>query len=172
MHLTDNTYHLSSMLNAQCMMYEEFVPLYPHVSITYCTYNSLVKKMKISFAKLGQAECETCLEQISHQHHENTRYNAIKEISDLINVLINDVNCRSMSCQVCYDYEKHLERAIIARSEYMNDSNSYIFRKDETIQSVDMQKVIMLTRMPGVKRAVFTKRIVAFNITFAPLGGR
>ena len=98
--------------------------------------------------------------------------NAIKEISDLINVLINDVNCRSMSCQVCYDYEKHLERAIIARSEYMNDSNSYIFRKDETIHSVYMQKVIMLSRMPGVKRAVFTKRIVAFNMTFAPLGGR
>ena len=26
--------------------------------------------------------------------------------------------------------------------------------------------------MPGVKRAVFTRRIVAFNMTFAPLGGR
>ena len=35
-----------------------------------------------------------------------------------------------------------------------------------------MQKVIMLPCMPGVKRCVFTKRIVAFNMTFAPLGGK
>ena len=37
--------------------------------------------------------------------------------------------------------------------------------------SVDMQKVVMLPRLPGVKCAVFTKRIVVFNETFAALGG-
>ena len=35
---------------------------------------------------------------------------------------------------------------------------------------VDIHKVIMLPRMPGVKTAVFTKRLVTFCGTFAPLG--
>ena len=48
----------------------------------------------------------------------------------------------------------------------------FLPEKGKVMQAVDMQKVIMLPRMPGVKRAVFTRRIVAFNMTFAPLGGR
>jgi len=36
--------------------------------------------------------------------------------------------------------------------------------------SVDMQKVIMLPRLPGVKTCVFTWRLVAFHETFAPRG--
>ena len=36
--------------------------------------------------------------------------------------------------------------------------------------SVDLEKVIMLPRLPEVKTVVFTKRIVAYNLTFAPLG--
>ena len=47
-----------------------------------------------------------------------------------------------------------------------------ICRSQEMVNvTVDMQKVIMLPRMPGIKRAVFMRRIVAFNITFASLGG-
>ena len=42
---------------------------------------------------------------------------------------------------------------------------------DELIASVDMQKVIMLPWIPGLKVAVFCKGIVIFNETFAPLGG-
>ena len=30
----------------------------------------------------------------------------------------------------------------------------------------------MLSRLPGIKTCVFTKRIIAFNETFAPLGGK
>ena len=40
----------------------------------------------------------------------------------------------------------------------------------ELVVSVDMQKVIMLPRIPGLKVVVFCKRIVIFNETFAPLG--
>ena len=36
--------------------------------------------------------------------------------------------------------------------------------------SVDMQKVIMLPRLPGLKQAIFCKRLVLFNETFAPVG--
>lgn len=41
---------------------------------------------------------------------------------------------------------------------------------DTVIRSVDLQKVIMLPRMPGVKTAVFTRRITAFHETFAMVG--
>jgi hypothetical protein len=38
------------------------------------------------------------------------------------------------------------------------------------VRSVDMQKVIMLPHMPGVKTALFTRRIVAYHETFANMG--
>ena len=37
------------------------------------------------------------------------------------------------------------------------------------VRSVDLQKVIMLPRLPGVKSVCFTKRIIAFHLTFAPI---
>ena len=40
------------------------------------------------------------------KHRENTRDNANKEISDLI----NDVDCRLASCQVCYDRRDFSEK--------------------------------------------------------------
>ena len=42
---------------------------------------------------------------------------------------------------------------------------------DDVIKvAVDMQKVIMLPRIPGVKTVIFTKRIIVFHMTYAPLG--
>ena len=60
----------------------------------------------------------------------------------------------------------------MARSEYKNDANLYKPAKGEAMAAVAMQKVVMLPRMPRVKKAIFTKRLIAFLITFAPLGGR
>ena len=34
----------------------------------------------------------------------------------------------------------------------------------------DLQKVILLSRLPGYKRSVVTPRLFAFNMTFAPIG--
>lgn len=44
--------------------------------------------------------------------------------------------------------------------------------KDTVCLSVDMQKVIMLPGITGVKAALFTKRLIVFHETFAPLGGQ
>ena len=38
------------------------------------------------------------------------------------------------------------------------------------VVSFDMQKVIMLPGLPGLKQAIFYKRLVLFNETFAPIG--
>ena len=35
-----------------------------------------------------------------------------------------------------------------------------------------MQKVIMLPRLAGLKQAIFCKRLISFNETFAPVGGK
>ena len=43
---------------------------------------------------------------------------------------------------------------------------------DNTKFSVDLQKVVMIPRMPGCKTVAFTRRIIAFNETFAPLGSK
>ena len=40
------------------------------------------------------------------------------------------------------------------------------------VMSVDMQKVIMLLCLPGLKQAIFCKWLVLFNEKFAPLGGK
>ena len=54
-----------------------------------------------------------------------------------------------------------MEPGNMSRSEYRNDSNLYTPR--DSLTAVDMQKVIMLPSMTGVKRAVFTRRIVAYQ---------
>ncbi|KAJ8346822.1 hypothetical protein SKAU_G00282230 [Synaphobranchus kaupii] len=62
-------------------------------------------------------------------------------------------------------WEEHKGRAEAGRHHYRADAERK--EADLTIRSVDLQKVIMLPRMPGVKTAVFTKRISAFHETFA-----
>ena len=38
--------------------------------------------------------------------------------------------------------------------------------------SVDMQNDIMLSRLAGLKQAIFYKQLVLFNEAFAPVGGK
>ena len=52
--------------------------------------------------------------------------------------------------------------------DYTNDKSKDT--EDEVIFSADMQKVIMLPFMQGIKTCAFTRRLVTFHQTFAPLG--
>ena len=66
---------------------------------------------------------------------------------------------------------RHDEIADSVRIEYQkyvkkNESSS----SDTAYYSADMQKVVMLPRIPASKLAIFTKRMVAFHETFAPIG--
>ena len=64
----------------------------------------------------------------------------------------------------------HLQKAKISRKMYQLDVER---NKDgnQKYFSVDMQKIIMLPHLPGLKTAVFT-RILVINETIAPLGGK
>jgi len=72
-------------------------------------------------------------------------------------------------CEKDADWEAHFSRAKMARASYQADA-SLDLSADYSIRSVDMQKVIMLPRIPGNKTAVFTRRIIAFHETFAVVG--
>ena len=112
--------------------------------VCYETYRSQVAKMNISFVNLGEDECEVC-----------TQCNQVHEHSD------NEIT----------NWNEHIEKGGIARRHYRFDSEEPC-ESSTAHFSVDLQKVIMLPRLPGIKTCVFTKRIIAFNETFAPLGGK
>ena len=137
--------YLSSELTVQGM-YEDFVQKNPDQSFKYQFYRKIVADQNISFTKLGEEQCETCLEKEKHMHE-------------------NEVE----NCSVCSDWKKHIENARIARTKYREDAGKE-WTDGTAYMSCDMQKVIMMPRMPGVKSAVFTRRVVLFHETFAPLG--
>ena len=64
---------------------------------------------------------------------------------------------------------RHITKAMDARKLYREDVENK-WPDDVSARSVDLQKVIMLPRMPRVKAPVFTKRIIGFHETFASLG--
>ena len=59
--------------------------------------------------------------------------------------------------------------ANISRLEYKKDGLAQ-HEKGELVVSTDMQKVVMLPRLPGLKQAIFCRRLVVFHQTFAPIG--
>ena len=70
----------------------------------------------------------------------------------------------------CVDFELHIKTATEARERYREEKNGE-WTDNEKVVSVDMQIVIMLLRLPGLKVVVSCKRVVVFNETFAPVGG-
>ena len=69
----------------------------------------------------------------------------------------------------CVKWREHIERARVSRKHYQDDG-ALIHDDNTALMSVDMQKVLMLPRLPRVKTCVFTRRLVAFHETFAPIG--
>jgi len=127
-------------------MYNDFVE--KHAKVSYQTYRRVVSSMNISFVKLGEEECEECMLHESHQHVDRDA---------------------TEDCTECIKWKEHIERARVSRKHYQDDGEC-ILEDDTCIMSVDMQKVQMLPRLPGVKTCVFTRRLVAFHETFAPIG--
>ena len=129
-------------------MYDDF-KLRHGRTCSYDLYRMVVKEMRISFTKLGHEECEICE---SFNFHDR---NHKKENLDA-------------ACEMCKKWKLHIEKANASRCEYQKDKNAQ--NPNMPVFSADLQKVIMLPRMDTFKSVVFTKRIIAFNETFAPLG--
>ena len=74
-------------------------------------------------------------------------------------------------CERCELQEEHLNRAKISRDEYRKDVERNNCGSESFFCSMDMQKIIMLPHLPGIKTALLTRRILMINQTIAPLGG-
>ena len=64
---------------------------------------------------------------------------------------------------------RHNELQMTARKHYNTDFEYYKNRDNTKIYAVDMQKVLLLPRMPDIKESFFLSKMVVFNETFASL---
>lgn len=127
-------------------MHNDFLNKYKdHKSVSYDVYRKEIKKMGISFAKLGHEECETCEEWKLHGHQE---------------IEIN--------CDVCSKWKSHKDAADEARAFYQKQKAD--LDAETLIVSGDMQKIIMLPRVDTFKKVVFTRRLIAYHESFVPVG--
>ncbi|KAI4821747.1 hypothetical protein KUCAC02_007331 [Chaenocephalus aceratus] len=117
---------------------------------SYESYRKAVKSLNISVTKLGEEQCESCLLQEQH-------------------VKADHQGEAAANCPQCEKWQIHKDSATESRLHYQSDAERD-WPEDTSTRSVDLQKVIMLPRMPGVKSAVFTRRIVAYHETFASVG--
>jgi len=72
-------------------------------------------------------------------------------------------------CDTCLQWRNHIEKAREARKLYRQDADAN-WTDDYSVRSADMQKIMLIPRMPGYKTAAFTSRVVAFYETFALMG--
>ena len=134
-------------------MHKDFLQKNPNMTCSYEVYRTEVKKMCISFTKLGHEECELC-EAFSLHSAEHTRDNL------------------NQTCDVCIKWQNHIRKAGESRQEYRNDSATENCNSSHVMFSADLQKVIMLPRMESIKTVLFTHRIMTFNESFVPLGDK
>ena len=81
--------------------------------------------------------------------------------------VVSAMNAR-LNCNFCKLHKIHIGRATETKIAYKIDSEKINCTK-EAFFSVDLQKVIMLPRLPGVKTVAFIRPIIAYNETYAPL---
>lgn len=135
------------------MMYDDFKMKHRNFC-SYDLYRSVVQEMDISFAKLGHEQCEGC-EQFALHNLAHTVYK------------LDPV------CDECRKWDVHNKKSKVSRGEYRKDRDIMQSENSDSsmiIFSADLQKVIMLQRIYVFKTVLFTRRIIAFNESFVPLG--
>ena len=146
-------------------MHKDFITCYPDDRVSYCCYRNKVKNLNVSFVKLGEEECKVCEMHISHLKEEHM-------LSEIQHTQSTDGRKNKkvfLNCAKCETFQKHIITATEARSSYQNEKVRVV-QSNKMVVSVDMQKVIMLARLPGLKQTVFCERLALFNESFAPVG--
>ena len=146
---TPNRLYLPHGLTVKSM-HENFKETNTETTADYTTYLRRVNALNISFAQLGEEEWEVCI-RLERSTHSRTA----------------DDECDA-TCEVSNEKKEHLTIATEARNSYKSDGA--MVSPDTVVRSVDLQKVVMLPRLPGLKTACFTRRLVAFHLMYAPIG--
>ena len=145
--------------------------------LSYVSYTRELKSQNISFAKLGNEECEICDEHQLHVVANDVQTRRNDESDDVERVKKNGKIkkqnkierriCDKVICDKCSLWLSHKERYDGTRSAFDKDCAK---SEDDTLYlSGDMQKVILIPRLPGYKVCLFTKRVVVINQSFAPI---
>ena len=103
-------------------------------------------------------ECESCIEHGLHLNDVNNHDGAVND---------------NESCEACLYHEQNLQLAnlqlvILSRQQYRKDRDSP--EEGMCYISSDMQKVIMIPRIPGCKTVIFQPRLTVYHQTFSPHG--
>ena len=98
----------------------------------------MISAMNISFAKLSEEQCETC---IIYESYSDRGLNVVKGIEYTLQKLINKVECKVDECKQCNEFDAHKLKANIARERYSKDKEGN--NKNSVTMSIDMQKVIV-----------------------------
>ena len=130
-------------------MHSLFLENHPNLQVGYDSYRKRVVAKGISFAKLGVEECEQCMAFKLHEHSQPQE---------------------NPDCDSCKIQLEHKRNYVSGRIHYKKDAEEDPDEGTTIYVAADMQKVIMLPSMPGVKSCVFVNRLVAYHETFAPLG--
>lgn len=152
------------------MMYDDYTAKNCYKKVSYEYYRKEVRAKNISFTTLGNEECENCT---LFYNHASTCNNC-NYLKPSKRQKIDNINVNEGTENECNDYivwKNHIQKASKARNHYRIDKTKTV--NDEIIiVSADMQKVVMLPRLKGLKTAIFCKRLIAFNETFANIGSK
>ncbi|XP_039288678.1 uncharacterized protein LOC111055158 isoform X2 [Nilaparvata lugens] len=137
------------------VMHNDFIETHKNLNCSYELYRNVISEMKISFVKLGHEECERCE---TFQKHDVSH---AKEPDE-------------KNCLVCQNYSLHKKKYEQARKSY-NESATFCKSIEYTettvvVYSMDLQKVLMLPQIEQFKECLFTRRIIALNESFVPVG--
>lgn len=127
-------------------MHEDFKLKNPNFKCSIETYRSTMKSMKVSlhFPKGDQCvECGVFEEQMKSENEAPPGFE-----------------------EKYTEHKTKAEKAI----KYDREDGAKKRNADEHVYSMDLQKVTLLPDMPKVKDSFFLSRLVAFNLTLAPLG--
>ena len=123
----------------------------------YESYRQTVKQMNISFVQLGGEPNEKYLQNSLHVKEAHHQLSSFSELP--------------FDCIKCNHWIEHKNRSLLAHECYKTDATK-IWPSRFSVRSVDLQKVMMLPRMPLIKSAAFTRKIVVFHETSAFSGSK
>ena len=148
-----NRKYLSNELTIRGM-HSEYLKTYPDFPCSYEMYRKCISAENISFTKLGEEQCEVCLTYDNSHDRKTCRSNKENNQNDSE----DESQATDSQCNACVQRRNHIERARKARKLYRQDADTK-WSDDYNVRSPDLQKVMMLHRMPGCKTAAFTSRV-------------
>ncbi|KAG5896717.1 hypothetical protein JTB14_014593 [Gonioctena quinquepunctata] len=131
-------------------MFDSFKQQFTSFIGSYGLHRKILKQENISFVKLGHKECEDC--EYFLLHNEDRKKDNL-----------------APDCAICQQWDEHIKKADKSRTRY----KEYAGREpveEEIVFSVDLEKVIMLPRCDMFKNVIFSRRIIAYNESFVPVG--